>query len=522
MRLMGLSPVTWRVERTGDGETVTTGKFIEPVVIGSFGSVLVLVGSLQHNSPFTSKIPGSWYLGVPSTPLPGNSLVEFLSRWLVYVGVALICYVWVKVIRLVRQGRAISPRALWVAFWAWVIPLMIAGPLFSRDVYSYAAQGEMVATGIDPYSYGPIALGKDPFLATVDPFWGRAKAPYGPFFLWIDGLIVKVVGHNPLTTVLGLRILALAGAVLAAKYAPRIAASLGKSPNLAFVLVALNPLVLFHLISSGHNDSIMIGLMIAAIAYYLEGKPILAIILAALGAAVKAPAIVAIGFIGYNWTGATRFSKRVRGAVIAIVITAAVFVALKYISGLGWGWLLALSTPGAVVNSVAPTAALAEIADAISGLLGLGIHFSTWVAVFRLVGLLAAGLIGAGLLLTSERRNIVRFIGITLVAVVVLGPVIQPWYLAWGLVVLACAPGKLTTWGTVVISIGAIVLGIPGGPSIVSWILYFTLALVVLLIVATKVPKIPPSIRQVGNRIIDDAVYRVVHAVGLYRDADSN
>ncbi|NNN13947.1 MAG: polyprenol phosphomannose-dependent alpha 1,6 mannosyltransferase MptB [Acidimicrobiaceae bacterium] len=520
MAVFGLNPLRWHAEDAPKGIRLEASDLVEPIVIGLVASVLILAGTLQKNSPFTSKIPGSWFIGVPSHPVSGNPLLEFLARWLVYLGVALACYVWVRFVRLVRKGYRISPRALWSAFWTWITPLMIAGPLFSRDVYSYAAQGEMVARGIDPYSNGPIALGSNSYLATVDPFWVKAKAPYGPLFLYVDGLFVRFTDHNPLVTVLLLRLLALLGVVLIGKYSMRIATSLGKSPTLAFVLVALNPMVMYHFASAGHNDSIMAGLMLAGIAYFLEGRRIVGIVFCALAAAVKIPAIVAVGFLGYNWIDVKPFRKRLRGAALAVIITVVVFGVLKVVSGLGWGWLLALSTPGVVVTSVAPMVALADLAHQITNVINFGASFTTYVSIFRLVGLAMAGLIGLGLLLTSERKNIVRFIGITMVTVVVLGPVIQPWYIAWGLLVLACSPGKLTTWGTTAISLGSIVLGIPGGPSIASWILYIFVVCLAVVMLGARLPFSPGRLRRMSQRVVDDGVARVIHAVGLYRGAE--
>ena len=44
-------------------------------------------------------------------------------------------------------------------FALWIVPLLIIAPLFSRDVYSYVAQGEMMSHHISPYHYGPGVLG---------------------------------------------------------------------------------------------------------------------------------------------------------------------------------------------------------------------------------------------------------------------------------------------------------------------------------------------------------------------------
>ena len=153
----------------------------------------------------------------------------------------------------------------------WVVPLLVAPPLFSRDVYSYAAQGEMVTHGITPYQYGPSTLGAGPFVTNVDPLWGNAPAPYGPVFLRVDGFLVSITGHNPLATVVGLRLLALLGVVLLAVFVPKLAEACGRDPASAFTLAVLNPITLLHLIGGAHNDALMLGLLAALLLFVSRG-----------------------------------------------------------------------------------------------------------------------------------------------------------------------------------------------------------------------------------------------------------
>ncbi|PRC62056.1 hypothetical protein C6A85_05130, partial [Mycobacterium sp. ITM-2017-0098] len=37
----------------------------------------------------------------------------------------------------------------------WALPLLIAPPMYSKDVYSYLAQSEISLQGSDPYKVGP-------------------------------------------------------------------------------------------------------------------------------------------------------------------------------------------------------------------------------------------------------------------------------------------------------------------------------------------------------------------------------
>ena len=73
--------------------------------------------------------------------------------------------------------------------------------------------------------------------------------------------------------------------------------------------------------------------------------------------------------------------------------------------------------------------------------LRLGNHITLAVRALRLIGLIAAAAIVLALLYRSNRRTSAVAIACSFFAVVLLGPVIQPWYIAWGLVMLAVAAG---------------------------------------------------------------------------------
>ena len=73
----------------------------------------------------------------------------------------------------------------------WMVPLAVAPPLFSTDVYSYLSQAEVVSRGFDPYVYGAAqALGlSDPLVASIPTIWRDTPSPYGPGFLTLGRVI---------------------------------------------------------------------------------------------------------------------------------------------------------------------------------------------------------------------------------------------------------------------------------------------------------------------------------------------
>ena len=94
------------------------------------------------------------------------------------------------------------------------------------------------------------------FSGLVDSLWANVTSPYGPVFLWLAGVNATVMHHNELWTVVGFRVMALAGVILIAVFLPRLARSYGRDGSLAFVLGVLNPLVLLHLVAGAHNDAL--------------------------------------------------------------------------------------------------------------------------------------------------------------------------------------------------------------------------------------------------------------------------
>ena len=129
----------------------------------------------------------------------------------------------------------------------WSLPLLLAPPLFSRDGWSYAAQGTLAHRGISPYEYGPWSLVgprsvPGPIVEGVDARWMATPAPYGPVPL-IGGDLAAGLTSDPWLLVVAHRLIALAGLVLLAWAVPRLARWCGANPALASCLVLASPLM---------------------------------------------------------------------------------------------------------------------------------------------------------------------------------------------------------------------------------------------------------------------------------------
>jgi hypothetical protein len=96
---------------------------------------------------------------------------------------------------------------------------------------------------------------------------------------------------------------------------------------------------------------------------------------------------------------------------------------------------------------------------------GIGISQAGVLTVTRLLGLGLAAAAAVYLLRETQRSmDSLKAIGLTLLLFVVLGPVVQPWYLTWGLILLAAVAtsGRLHNI-LVVVTVVAPFIGLPGG-----------------------------------------------------------
>jgi alpha-1,6-mannosyltransferase len=462
-----------------EGETQLFPLLWRPALLGFIGGLAILYGAAQQSSPFAlNSVPGSWFFGLQPAPAvggqtvpPGSSL--FISLVLVYAGIVLMLRAWLGIARVTSGHPGIPVRKLVPIFVLWMLPFLVIAPLFSRDVYSYAAQGEMMSHGINPYVYPPSTIGIgdiNKWITPVDSLWRDVTSPYGPVFLGIDGFIVTLSGHNELLTIVGLRLLSVFGTGLIAVYLPRLARSYGYDGSSAFALAVLNPLILLHLIAGAHNDALMLGLLVAGLVFARSGHPIVGIVLCTLGAGVKVPALVGVIYIGWEWLGdGVPWRQRIRPLLLASLIAAAVMQVASEVVGLGWGWIGGLTNPASVLSWMDPATAVGRLGATLAGGLGFGDHLLGLLNVARAVGLLVAAGISCRLLVRSRLATSGRAIGLTMLAIVLLGPEIQPWYLAWSVVILAAvATGRIRTL-VVALSCCACFLGLPGAaPLVVS------------------------------------------------------
>ncbi len=462
LRLTPHVVLTERIE-ADEGEPDDWSFLKRPALLGFIAVLSICVGASLPSSPFKLEgwQGGTWFFGETAWPTTSLMLPGVVA---VYGGMLLFVRVWFGLYRTLKARPGVPIKSLAYMLALWLAPLLFVAPLFSRDVFSYAAQGEMMSHHINPYNYGPGTLGSGPYVSGVDPLWLNTAAPYGPLFLLLAGWSASLSLHHTLATVVLLRLQSVAGVALIAYCIPKLAASFGKEPGPAFVLAVLNPLTLLALVGGAHNDAIMVGLLLAGITAARSRHPVWGVVLCALAAAIKVPAAIGIVYVAWDWAGAgAEFRRRARMMVRAGLITVAVMGALSLVSGLGWGWIANLGTPGTVRSWMAPATGVGLLISGSAHVVGIGVGLGGVLTLTRAIGLLGAAVIALWCLHQRERIGLLSALGITMLAFVLLGPVVQPWYLTWGIILLApVATGRMLY---LVLGVSTVVpfIGLTGG-----------------------------------------------------------
>ncbi|HEY2204966.1 MAG TPA: polyprenol phosphomannose-dependent alpha 1,6 mannosyltransferase MptB [Pseudonocardia sp.] len=414
---------------------------------GMTGALLMALGSLGAGAlPVPNPVFGLRLLGLPSR----NATVAIAVT---YAGMAMVVLGWLWLGRMLKRdqngGMPLAKGFITRTMVLWALPLLVAPPLFSKDVYSYLAQSAIAARGLDPYQLGPAdALGiDDPLTRSIPTIWRPTPAPYGPLFLWLGRGITALTGNDVVLGIFAHRLLALGGLALIWWALPRLASRLNLDPRSALWLGVANPLVLFHLFSGVHNEALMLGLMLAGLEIGLAKHWLLGAVVITLGADIKVPAALALGFLGM-WAARERgggLAEVVKvGAALAAVF-ASVMLGVAYATGLGFGWVNTLDIPTMILSWVSVSTDLGVIGGQLGILAGLGDHTTQVLTLTRSLGGLTSAAICLWLLLGTLRGRIdpVTGLGCGLGAVVLLGPTVHPWYLLWGAIPLAASTARI-------------------------------------------------------------------------------
>lgn len=431
-----------------DAVAALRAEWFDPMVRqGMLGILLITIGSISpafvpDNSPL-------WSIG--ATAAVRTPIGAAFATVVVLAGIWLVLDAWMR-LRPAATGRH-DFRAV-LALWS--VPFLLAPPIFSHDAYSYAAQGWMVSQGVDPYQVGPGALPGN-FADAVSRVWLYTPVPYGPLSLAIQRVLVDLTGGHLLAPEAGsllhtylaavaMRLPAVLGVALLAACLPALLRHVGASGrefDRGMWFAVANPLMIAHFVGGAHNDALMVGLIVLALWLATRRRFVAAAIVVGLATAAKQPAALAgfaVAFLALapderQWA---HWRTVLRRTAVTGAIAFGTFVVTSLATGLGFGWLHAMSVPGSVptiapssilsrmVNSVVLSWGYYEWGGAISGAIRTGFALAT------------VAFIGWVFVRIALRRPL-AFVSWGLLAAALGGAALHGWYLLWGGLLLPAA-----------------------------------------------------------------------------------
>ncbi|VBA51894.1 polyprenol phosphomannose-dependent alpha 1,6 mannosyltransferase MptB [Mycobacterium attenuatum] len=431
-------------------------------LFGATGTVLMGIGALGAGARPVVQDPT---FGVRLLNLP--SRIQTVSLTMTTTGAVMMALAWLMLGRFALGKRQMSRGDLDRTLLLWMLPLLTAPPMYSKDVYSYLAQSQISRDGLDPYRVGPasgLGLGHV-FTLSVPSLWRETPAPYGPLFLWIGRGISALTGENIVAAVLCHRLVVLIGVAMIVWATPRLARRCGVAEVSALWLGAANPLLFMHLVAGIHNEALMLGLMLTGAEIALRGidlagatrlmpaswrpgadwEPLTMLVggsvLITLSSQVKLPSLLALGFItmalAYRYGGTIKALLLAGGGMAALSLSVMAIVGSA--SGLGFGWIYTLGTANVVRSWMSPPTLLALGTGQVGILLRLGDHTTAVLSLTRAMGVLIIMVMVCWLLLAVFRGRLhpIGGLGVALGITVLLFPVVQPWYLLWAIIPMA-------------------------------------------------------------------------------------
>ncbi|WP_240617490.1 polyprenol phosphomannose-dependent alpha 1,6 mannosyltransferase MptB [Nocardioides speluncae] len=430
---------------------------------GLIGSVLVLLGGLVVSTLPESAALMQFHI---LQELRGHGAGRMLGLAFVMLGLGMLGAAWLALCRYVsHEKNNVEPdEALSLvrhATLVWSAPLLLAPPLFSRDGWSYAAQGMLTRLDVSPYTHGPGVLQGGPIIEAVDPRWLFTPTPYGPLPLILGDLAAQGTG-NPWLLVVIHRLIALVGLALLAWAVPRLAQWTGMNPALATAIVIASPLMLANGVGGLHNDLLMVGLMASALVVAVERSWFWGAVLGGAAAAVKLPGgLVCIGVALVTLPLAATMLERVRRLALVGVVAVGFLVGLGVLWGLGIGWADALSVPGTVNTPLSVPTLIGGALDWTAEGLNTGLAPATFLDVVRKVAQVASVLAAAYIALrwrTGDKEASLQAVATVVGTTLLMSPVVHLWYFLW--LVPFVAPLRLSRVGTTTVIAVSVIIGL--------------------------------------------------------------
>lgn len=402
---------------TGVSRTLCSGLIGSALVLfGSFG-----VGWLASVSPLNQD-PFFIMMRTEAAGVISSVIMLTLGCWM-------LVRAWWRLGQQLAGWGGQSYRVVRKAVYLWSAPLLISIPIMSRDVFAYIGQGRLVMAGQDPYSEGISSI-SNWFQLGTDTMWAEDGTPYGPLYLLIEYLVVATVGHSTDLAILAFRLIAFLGVILCVHYVPKLARLHSVDPGKATWVAVANPLFLLNFVASAHNDSLMVGLAVMAVYLACQRRGVLAVIVLVASIGIKPITLVLLPFVGLLWAGPeANWPKKIRYWFYSGMLLLGLMTLIGFLNGYWFGWLKVMLFTGTGYSIFSPLGIGIMLLGGLVSSFGLS---TEWILpLFKLAGRLLGVALAVLVIFCGKYSHLVQRMAIGFSAIVVLSPVIHPWYLLW-------------------------------------------------------------------------------------------
>jgi alpha-1,6-mannosyltransferase len=428
-----------------DGSAGTTSAGRNALIVAAVGIVVMSIVAATPGSPYQPLLTAR---GQPHGVLRDIAVWARLDRIpgdpLLLVGITAMLLATGAFLYLLRETFRghVSVRGVAVLVVGAHALLLLVPLLFSRDVYSYAYYGRIA--GIyhgNPYVQTPLDHSSDILWNLVGPRWVDTPAYYGPGWTTLSALLSRILPH-PIDHVEAYRYISIVASLATCGVIVWIVHRLWPART-AFALAAFgaNPVVLFHAAGSGHNDLLVALSIVTAFALLVSKRELPAVAVLTVGALIKVTASLPLLLL-LVWCVARRPPEERRRAALTHVglsIGIALAFALPYVQ-LKDPTLGMLGLAGQT-GWLAPPTVIAQAVDFLS------FHTLGWVVRVGAVALLVWCVV---LLAREVWRRVpnggmsgqeqAAVWGWALALLMLLGPILLPWYVVWQLPLVWALP----------------------------------------------------------------------------------
>jgi hypothetical protein len=329
--------------------------------------------------------------------------------------------------------------------------------LYTTDLFSYVMYSHLAGVlQVNPYLNLPSWFPEIRILHWIHPLWHNAPSIYGP--AWIDltlPLARAVATASDVDKVLGYKALVNLGHLFGVACLAYVVHQLRPGRvHEAIVLYAWNPLIVFEFGGNGHNDAVMVAVMLFGLALYVTSTRWLGLVAVTVSMLLKMTSLFLLPYYAMAWAREQSSWLRFFAVGVLAALTVPVVVVAFY-----WPWWSGIGTISPIINwsqgpmfnnyvpdilayylagrqvaegggLIDPAAALATWRETIKNVARVG--FVIWCAVelWRVRG--ALGIAGAGA-------------RVMLIFLLIVNTWVLPWYFTWPLALAIIVGWESTT-----------------------------------------------------------------------------